>query len=134
MTAEVIPVAELQPVALFTPAPKAARRVLKFFIPQINNDHPHVKPVHAGRDPKSVVKKGETPLFTADEPREMLNGVAVVGTKGKGRRHGNAAPFSASWSTPSPAWAPRCSRRGERPLLPILQNLVRPGRFVMNEI
>src|SRR5947209_1286558 len=29
----------LQPAALFTPTPKAARRVLEFFTAQINNDH-----------------------------------------------------------------------------------------------
>jgi hypothetical protein len=33
------PAAELQPAALFTPTPKAARRVLEFFTAQINNDH-----------------------------------------------------------------------------------------------
>jgi hypothetical protein len=29
----------LQPAPLFTPTPKAARRVLEFFTAQINNDH-----------------------------------------------------------------------------------------------
>ena len=33
------PAAELRPAALFTPTPKAARRVLEFFTAQINNDH-----------------------------------------------------------------------------------------------
>ena len=36
---ELIPTAPLQPAALFTPTPKAARRVLEFFTAQINNDH-----------------------------------------------------------------------------------------------
>jgi hypothetical protein len=41
MTTEVVisPVTELQPTTLFTPTPKAARRVLEFFTAQINNDH-----------------------------------------------------------------------------------------------
>ena len=33
------PAPELQPAPLFTPTPKAARRVLEFFTAQINNDH-----------------------------------------------------------------------------------------------
>jgi site-specific recombinase XerD len=33
------PAPMLQPAALFTPTPKAARRVLEFFTAQINNDH-----------------------------------------------------------------------------------------------
>src|SRR5579862_5780298 len=33
------PAPELQPAALFTPTPKAAKRVLEFFTGQINNDH-----------------------------------------------------------------------------------------------
>jgi site-specific recombinase XerD len=33
------PAPELQPAALFTPTPKAAKRVLEFFTAQINNDH-----------------------------------------------------------------------------------------------
>ncbi|MGP0076199.1 MAG: tyrosine-type recombinase/integrase [Bryobacteraceae bacterium] len=41
MTTEIIgaPVPELQPAAIFTPTPKAARRVLEFFTAQVNNDH-----------------------------------------------------------------------------------------------
>jgi hypothetical protein len=35
MTAEII----LSPAPLFTPTPKAAKRVLEFFTGQINNDH-----------------------------------------------------------------------------------------------
>jgi site-specific recombinase XerD len=33
------PAPELQPATLFTPTPKAAKRVLEFFTAQINNDH-----------------------------------------------------------------------------------------------
>src|ERR1039457_2672091 len=33
------PAPELQPAPLFTPTPKAARRVLEFFTAQVNNDH-----------------------------------------------------------------------------------------------
>jgi site-specific recombinase XerD len=41
MTTEIIlaPRPELQPAPLFTPTPKAAKRVLEFFTAQINNDH-----------------------------------------------------------------------------------------------
>src|ERR1039458_9949288 len=41
MTTEIIlsPSRELQPAPLFTPTPKAAKRVLEFFTAQINNDH-----------------------------------------------------------------------------------------------
>jgi hypothetical protein len=33
------PAPALQPEPLFTPTPKAAKRVLEFFTAQINNDH-----------------------------------------------------------------------------------------------
>ena len=33
------PAPSLQPAKLFTPTPKAAKRVLEFFTAQINNDH-----------------------------------------------------------------------------------------------
>src|SRR6202790_707279 len=41
MSAEIIlpPAPELQPATVFTPTPKAAKRVLEFFTAQINNDH-----------------------------------------------------------------------------------------------
>jgi site-specific recombinase XerD len=150
-TTEIIlsPAAELQPAGLFTPTPKAARRVLEFFTAQINNDHtrkaylnatrrfaewcdgrgigqladvepfhvaafikelqsklspPTVKqhlaalrmlfdwlvtghildvnPAHAVRGPKYVVKKGKTPVLTAEEARELLDSIALV-KKGK---------------------------------------------------
>ena len=35
----IAPSPEFRPAALFTPTPKAARRVLEFFTAQINNDH-----------------------------------------------------------------------------------------------
>ena len=132
-------------VTLFTPTPKAQKRVLEFFTAQINNDHtrkaymnaarrfaawcrqcgigelagvqpfhvaafvkhlqgefspPTVKqhlaalrmlfdwlvtghvmdvnPVHSVRGPKYVVKKGKTPVLTADEARELLDHIEIV--------------------------------------------------------
>src|SRR5450631_1917774 len=132
----------LQPAPLFTPTPKAAKRVLEFFTAQINNDHtrkaylnatrrfaawcethglhelaavqpfhvaafvkelqgefapPTVKqhlsalrmlfdwlvtghvmdtnPAHAVRGPKYVVKKGKTPVLTAEEARALLDAI-----------------------------------------------------------
>jgi hypothetical protein len=35
----IAPAPDFRPAALFTPTPKAARRVLEFFTAQINNDH-----------------------------------------------------------------------------------------------
>jgi site-specific recombinase XerD len=139
------PAPDLQPAPLFTPTPKAARRVLEFFTAQVNNDHtrkaylnatrrfaawcdrhgigqladvqafhvaafvkelqgeftaPTVKqhlaalrmlfdwlvtghvldvnPAHAVRGPKYVVKKGKTPVLTADEARELLDSIAIA--------------------------------------------------------
>ena len=34
-----LPAPDLQPASLFTPTPRAAKRVLEFFTAQINNDH-----------------------------------------------------------------------------------------------
>jgi site-specific recombinase XerD len=147
MSTEIIlsPTPALQPAPLFTPTPKAAKRVLEFFTAQINNDHtrkaylnatrrfaewcdgrgigqlagvqpihvaafvkelqgefspPTVKqhlaalrmlfdwlvtghvldvnPAHAVRGPKYVVKKGKTPVLTADEARELLDSIAIA--------------------------------------------------------
>ena len=147
MSTEIIlsPAAALQPAPLFTPTPKAAKRVLEFFTAQINNDHtrkaylnatrrfadwcaahgigelaavqpfhvaafvkdlqgefsaPTVKqhlaalrmlfdwlvtghiidvnPAHAVRGPKYVVKKGKTPVLTAEEARELLDSIKTV--------------------------------------------------------
>jgi site-specific recombinase XerD len=138
------PSPDLQP-ALFTPTPKAAKRVLEFFTAQISNDHtrraymnaarrfadwcagngihelsgvqpfhvaafikdlqdelspPTVKqhlaalrmlfdwlvtghvidvnPAHAVRGPKYVVKKGKTPVLTADEARTLLDSIPIT--------------------------------------------------------
>lgn len=147
MTTEIIlsPAAALQPAPLFTPTPKAAKRVLEFFTAQVNNDHtrkaylnaarrfatwcdlhgigqladvqpfhvaafvkdlqgefspPTVKqhlaalrmlfdwlvtghvldvnPAHAVRGPKHVVKKGKTPVLTAEEARELLDSIETT--------------------------------------------------------
>jgi site-specific recombinase XerD len=147
MSTEIIlsPSPELQRAPLFTPTPKAAKRVLEFFTAQINNDHtrkaylnatrrfaewcatrgiselagvqpfhvaafvkelqgqlspPTVKqhlaalrmlfdwlvtghvldvnPAHAVRGPKYVVKKGKTPVLTADEARELLESIKLT--------------------------------------------------------
>jgi site-specific recombinase XerD len=139
------PAPAVLPARLFTPTPKAAKRVLEFFTTQINNDHtrkaylnaarrfadwceergihelaavepfhiaafvkqlqgefsaPTVKqhlaalrmlfdwlvighvldvnPAHAVRGPKHVVKKGKTPVLTADEARELLDSIALM--------------------------------------------------------
>ena len=136
------PAPSLIPASLFTPTPKAAKRVLEFFTAQVNNDHtrkaylnatrrfaawcddhgitdlsavqpfhvaafvkemqsqlapPTVKqhlaairmlfdwlvtghiidvnPAHAVRGPKYVVKKGKTPVLTAEEARALLDAI-----------------------------------------------------------
>lgn len=152
MSTEIIPspAPAVLPASLFTPTPKAARRVLEFFTAQINNDHtrkaylnatrrfsawcaahdidrladvqafhvatfvqelqgdfsaPTVKqhlaalrmlfdwlvtghvldvnPAHAVRGPKYVVKKGKTPVLTAEEARELLDSIAIVRNTGR---------------------------------------------------
>ena len=37
-----------------------------------------VNPAHAVRDPKYVVKKGKTPVLTAEEARELLDSIKTV--------------------------------------------------------
>ena len=37
-----------------------------------------VNPAHAVRGAKYVVKKGKTPVLTADEVRELLDGIAIA--------------------------------------------------------
>ena len=51
VTTEIIlsPSAQLQPALLFTPTPKAAKRVLEFFTAQINNDHTRKAYLNAAR-------------------------------------------------------------------------------------
>jgi site-specific recombinase XerD len=154
MTTEIVPSPgpASVPAALFTPTPKAAKRVFEFFTTQINNDHtrkaylnatrrfaqwceargiqelaavepshvaafikqlqseltpPTVKqhlaalrmlfdwlvighvidvnPAHAVRGPKYVVKKGKTPVLTADEARELLDSISTVRNTGRGK-------------------------------------------------
>jgi integrase/recombinase XerD len=137
------------PVRLFTPTPKAAKRVAEFFTTQLNNDHtrkaylnatrrfaqwcaargigelaevepihvaafikqlqkefsaPTVKqhlaalrmlfdwlvtghvldvnPAHAVRGPKYIVKKGKTPVLTAEEARELLDSIPLTRNPG----------------------------------------------------
>jgi site-specific recombinase XerC len=38
-----------------------------------------VNPAHAVRGPKYVVKKGKTPVLTAEEARELLDSIPLVG-------------------------------------------------------
>jgi site-specific recombinase XerC len=43
-----------------------------------------VNPAHAVRGPKYVVKKGKTPVLTAEEARELLDSIPLVGnTRGR---------------------------------------------------
>lgn len=72
-TTEIIlsPAPELQPASLFTPTPKAARRVLAGHVLEVN-------PAHAVRGPKYVVKKSKTLVLTAEEARELLDSIKMV--------------------------------------------------------
>jgi hypothetical protein len=51
MSNEIIlhPINEIAPAAVFTPTPKAARRVLEFFTAQINNDPTRLAYLNATR-------------------------------------------------------------------------------------
>ena len=53
-----------------------------------------VNPAHAVRGPKYVVKKGKTPVLTADEARELLDSIEICQKDASARRHGSggAAP------------------------------------------
>jgi site-specific recombinase XerD len=151
ITTDLVPSPAPGPVfpVLFTPTPKAGKRILEFFTAQINNDHtrkaymnatrrfaawcdekgirqladvhpfhvaafikelqgefkpPTVKqhlaalrmlfdwlvtghvldvnPAHAVRGPKYVVKKGKTPVLTADEARTLLDRIPIVRNTG----------------------------------------------------
>ena len=44
-----------------------------------------VNPAHAVLGPKYVVKKGKTPVLTADEARELLASIATVRNTGRGK-------------------------------------------------
>jgi site-specific recombinase XerC len=50
-----------------------------------------VNPAHAVRGPKYVVKKGKTPVLTAEEARELLDSIAVARNTGAARASRNAA-------------------------------------------
>jgi site-specific recombinase XerC len=62
-----------------------------------------VNPAHAVRGPKHVVKKGKTPVLTAEEARELLNSIALMRNTGAANRNPRdrrsvdcaIAPFSA---------------------------------------
>src|SRR6266851_8501743 len=45
-----------------------------------------VNPAHAVRGPKSVVKKGKTPVLTAEEARELLDSIPLVRNTGRRRQ------------------------------------------------
>ena len=44
-----------------------------------------VNPAHAVRGPKHVVRKGKTPVLTAEEARELLDSIAISRNTGRGR-------------------------------------------------
>jgi site-specific recombinase XerD len=44
-----------------------------------------INPAHAVRGPKHVVKKGKTPVLTAEEARELLNSIALMRNTGGGQ-------------------------------------------------
>src|SRR5277367_6753438 len=48
-----------------------------------------VNPAHAVRGPKHVVKKGKTPVLTADEARELLDSIALTRNTGGNRNPRN---------------------------------------------
>ena len=48
-----------------------------------------VNPAHAVRGPKYVVRKGKTPVLTAEEARELLESIETVRTTGIQTRIGN---------------------------------------------
>ena len=50
-----------------------------------------VNPAHAVRGPKYVVKKGKTPVLTADEARELLDSIAIA-RKRRARTRGAEEP------------------------------------------
>jgi Phage integrase, N-terminal SAM-like domain len=53
-----------------------------------------VNPAHAVRGPKYVVRKGETPLLTAEEARELLNSIPLVRNTGDGGARARRNPRS----------------------------------------
>ena len=51
-----------------------------------------VNPAHAVRGPKHVVKKGKTPVLTADEARELLDSIALTRNTGGGGQPESTEP------------------------------------------
>jgi hypothetical protein len=63
------PMATLFPAALFTPTPKAAKRVLEFFTAQVNNDHTRKACLNATRRfAASCEARGLQELTAAAQP------------------------------------------------------------------
>jgi integrase/recombinase XerD len=50
-----------------------------------------VNPAHAVRGPKYVVKKGKTPVLTAEEARELLDSILLVKNTGRRRKRDHQA-------------------------------------------
>ena len=82
------PSADLQPASLFTPTPKAAKRVLEFFTAQINNDHTGKAQVNATRrfaewcDPRGIAGDPDGPLFRTAAARAKAEAIAsALGVK-----------------------------------------------------
>ena len=101
------PAPELQPAPLFTPTPKAAKRVLEFFTAQINNDHTRKAYLNATRrfaawcdEPRHRPARRRAAL-----PRRRLHQGAARGILAA---HGEAAPGRA-------AHAVRLAGDGPRP-------------------
>ena len=55
-----------------------------------------VNPAHAVRGPKYVVKKGKTPVLTADEARELLDSIAIARTDRQPERRTGAYRLARS--------------------------------------
>jgi site-specific recombinase XerD len=53
-----------------------------------------VNPAHAVRGPKHVVRKGKTPVLTAEEARELLDSIALVRNTGRRRKRDREAESS----------------------------------------
>jgi hypothetical protein len=43
-----------------------------------------VNPAHAVRDPKYVVRKGKTPVLTAEKARDVLHSIPIMRNTGRG--------------------------------------------------
>jgi integrase len=75
-----------RPPALFLSEPKASERFWEFFTANIRNRNTRlghimdVNPAHAVRGPKHSVRKGKTPVLTAEEARTLLDSIPVMRT------------------------------------------------------